>query len=114
MCLGIPARVVATGVGHPDVAEVDMAGARKAVNIALLDAPPAVGDWLLIHMGFAMETMTAEQAADAMTALTDERDALRALADERDPGAADLLRAPSQPGEAPGRTLRSGDASGRA
>jgi hydrogenase expression/formation protein HypC len=83
MCLGIPARVVTIGVDHPDLARVDMAGMLRDINVALLDSPPAPGDWILVHMGFALSTMTATEAADALRVFTDERDAEAALADDR-------------------------------
>ena len=75
MCLGIPARITAGETGHPDLAAVDMGGVTRVVNIALLDEPPQPGDWILVHMGFALSTMTAEEAADAMAALGAEREA---------------------------------------
>jgi hydrogenase expression/formation protein HypC len=73
MCLGIPARVVAVGEQHPDLATVDCGGARTLVNIGLLDEPVAVGDWVLVHMGFALSTMTAQQAGAALDVFRDER-----------------------------------------
>jgi hydrogenase expression/formation protein HypC len=75
MCLGIPAQVVSVGTDHPDLASVDMAGLRRAVNIALLDEPLTPGDWILVHMGFALSTMTAQEAAEALSVFTDEREA---------------------------------------
>ena len=75
MCLGIPAQVVSVGTDHPDLATVEMAGLRRAINVGLLDDPPAPGNWVLVHMGFALSTMTAEEAADALSVFTDERDA---------------------------------------
>jgi hydrogenase expression/formation protein HypC len=75
MCLGIPARITAGETGHPDLAAVDMGGVTRVVNIGLLDEPPQPGDWILVHMGFALSTMTAAEAADAMAALGAEREA---------------------------------------
>jgi hydrogenase expression/formation protein HypC len=75
MCLGIPAQVVSVGTDHPDLATVEMAGLRRAINVGLLDDPPAPGNWVLVHMGFALSTMTADEAADALSVFTDERDA---------------------------------------
>jgi hydrogenase expression/formation protein HypC len=75
MCLGIPAQVVSVGTDHPDLATVDMAGLRRTVNVGLLDEAPEPGCWLLVHMGFALSTMTAEEAADALSVFTDEREA---------------------------------------
>jgi hydrogenase expression/formation protein HypC len=75
MCLGIPAQVVSVGTEHPDLATVEMAGLRRMINVGLLDDPPAPGNWVLVHMGFALSTMTADEAADALSVFTDERDA---------------------------------------
>jgi hydrogenase expression/formation protein HypC len=79
MCLGIPARIITIGDRHSDVANVDMAGVRRDVNIALLDGPTPIaeGDWILVHMGFALQQITAEEAADAIQALDAERQAER-------------------------------------
>ena len=75
MCLGIPARLVAGDAGHPDLVMVDMGGVSRAVNVGLLDEPPRPGDWVLVHMGFALSAMTAEEARDALDALGAEREA---------------------------------------
>ena len=77
MCLGIPARVVSVGTGHPDIATADFAGVLRSVNVGLLELPVAPGDWILIHMGFALSTMTADEAARALDVFTDERRAER-------------------------------------
>jgi len=69
MCLGIPARLVAGDTGHPDLAMVDMSGVSRVINIALLDDRPAPGDWILVHMGFALSAMTEQEARDALAAL---------------------------------------------
>lgn len=73
MCLGIPARLVAGETGHPDLVMVDMGGVSRAVNVGLLDERPGPGDWILVHMGFALSAMTAQQAQDALDALGAER-----------------------------------------
>jgi hydrogenase assembly chaperone HypC/HupF len=70
MCLGIPGRVVAMVPGFGDqLALVEVEGAARKVNIGLLDAPPAPGQWVLIHMGFAVETTDASGADQAMSGL---------------------------------------------
>jgi hydrogenase expression/formation protein HypC len=84
MCLGIPARITDGDTGHPDLATVDMGGVTRVVNIGLLDEPPRPGDWILVHMGFALSTMTAEEAADALAALGAEREAEDREAEERE------------------------------
>jgi len=81
MCLGIPAQLVAGDTGHPDLVIVDMGGVSRAVNVGLLDEPPGPGDWVLVHMGFALSAMTAEEARDALAALGAEREAADREAD---------------------------------
>jgi hydrogenase expression/formation protein HypC len=71
VCLGIPGRVVAMVEGYGDqLALVDVEGASRKVNIGLLD-PGAVGpgDWVLIHMGFAVERVDEQQAAQTRVGL---------------------------------------------
>lgn len=81
MCLGIPAQVTAMDAGHDDLVEVDMAGVKRMVNVGVLDdgQTPAVGDWLLVHMGFALAIISAEEARDALDVFDDERNAMAAL-----------------------------------
>ncbi|MEV7422136.1 carbamoyltransferase HypF [Streptomyces sp. NPDC091212] len=70
MCLGIPGRVVEIVAGYADqLALVDVEGARRRINIGMLDAPPAAGDWVLLHMGFAMEIIDEAKAAEALSGL---------------------------------------------
>jgi hydrogenase expression/formation protein HypC len=75
MCLGIPAQLVDRDTGHPDLAAVDVGGVTRVINMALLDEPLGPGDWVLVHMGFALSVMTAEEARDALDALGAEREA---------------------------------------
>ena len=81
MCLGIPAQLVAGDTGHPDLVMADMGGVSRAVNIGLLDERPESGEWILVHMGFALSTMTADEAQDALDALGAEREAADREAD---------------------------------
>jgi hydrogenase expression/formation protein HypC len=70
MCLGIPGRIVDFSSDHPDMARVDVEGVVRNINIALLEDDPAEpGDWVLIHLGFALEKMTQEQVDDARSTL---------------------------------------------
>lgn len=80
MCLGVPGRIVEIPSGRPDVARVDVQGVARDINVALLaDAPPGVGDWVMIHLGFALERMTEAEAMDALGLLRDEAMAQRAV-----------------------------------
>lgn len=70
MCLGIPGRVVELVDGFADqLALVDVEGARRRINVGMLESPPRPGEWILIHMGFAMEVIDAEEAEQAMSGL---------------------------------------------
>jgi len=75
MCLGIPAQLVAGETGHPDLVMAEVGGVPRTVNVGLLDQRPGPGDWILVHMGFALNVMTPEEAADALAALGAEREA---------------------------------------
>jgi hydrogenase expression/formation protein HypC len=75
MCLGIPAQLVAGDAGHPDLAVAEVGGVPRVINLGLLDERPGPGDWVLVHMGFAMSVMTEDEAKDAIAALSAERDA---------------------------------------
>lgn len=65
MCLAIPGRIV-TFVDEPNrIAEVDVGGVLRNINVALLDGedpPVAVDDWVLIHVGFAMSRVDEAEA----------------------------------------------------
>ncbi len=73
MCLGIPAQLVAGETGHQDLVMATVGGVPRPVNIGLLEERPEPGDWILVHMGFALNTMTEAEAADALAALGAER-----------------------------------------
>ena len=67
MCLGIPGQVVELMVDHPDLARVDVSGVKRAINIGLLeDEGVQPGDWVLIHVGFAMSKIDEEEARSAL------------------------------------------------
>ena len=72
MCLAIPGRVTEI-VDEPNrLARVDVAGVRRTVNVGLLDAeerPAQVGDWVLIHVGFALSIVDEEEAAATLKLL---------------------------------------------
>ena len=64
MCLAIPGRVVEV-VDEPNrLAKVDVAGVQRNVNIGLLDGDGGVGpgDWVLIHVGFAISHIDEDEA----------------------------------------------------
>ncbi|MEP6476456.1 MAG: HypC/HybG/HupF family hydrogenase formation chaperone [Actinomycetota bacterium] len=91
MCLGIPGRVLEIVDIDNGITKVDMGGVVRTISTAVLatDDPVAVGDWLLIHLGFALSKIDEEEAEDSLNFL-------RRLGD---PGAHE----PSVPGDGSGR-----------
>ncbi|MFJ3709468.1 MULTISPECIES: carbamoyltransferase HypF [unclassified Streptomyces] len=70
MCLGIPGRVVEIVDGYAgQLALVDVEGAQRRVNIGMLDEPPGCDDWVLLHMGFAVELIDRAKAREALSGL---------------------------------------------
>jgi hydrogenase expression/formation protein HypC len=64
MCLGIPGEVIELHPEQRDLAKVNVSGVRRMINIGLLaDDPPAPGDWVLIHVGFALSKIDEQEAA---------------------------------------------------
>jgi hydrogenase nickel incorporation protein HypA/HybF len=57
MCLAIPSKIISI---NQDTAVIDVFGARKDVNIMLLPETPRIGDFVLVHAGFAIQSITAE------------------------------------------------------
>jgi hydrogenase expression/formation protein HypC len=71
MCLGIPGQVVDKVEGYGgQLALVDVEGAQRKVNIGMLeDQTLEPGDWVLIHMGFAVERVDEAAAQRALAGL---------------------------------------------
>ena len=70
MCLGIPGEVVEVLPDQPDLARVNVSGVRRVINVGLLsDEPPVPGDWVLIHVGFALSKIDEDEAAGALAFL---------------------------------------------
>jgi hydrogenase expression/formation protein HypC len=61
VCLAIPGRVLEITDAANHLATVDVAGVRRTVNVGLLDAA-GPGDWVLIHVGFALSRIDEEEA----------------------------------------------------
>ena len=61
MCLAIPGQILEIVDQEKRLAKVDVAGVRRNVNVGLLD-DIAVGDWVLIHVGFAISQVDEEEA----------------------------------------------------
>jgi hydrogenase expression/formation protein HypC len=76
MCLALPVKVVEVGPG--DSAVVDLGGVRKEISLALLDGV-VVGDYVILHVGYALSKLDPEEAAKTL-ALFSELDASRLAA----------------------------------
>jgi len=81
MCLGIPGEVIELMADHPDLAMVSVEGVQRPINIGLLrdtaDGPLdlAPGDWILIHVGFALSKIDEKQAKASLEFVTGVDDA---------------------------------------
>lgn len=65
MCLAIPGQILQVVDAENRIANVDVAGVRRNVNIGLLDGgadAAAAGDWVLIHVGFAISKVDEREA----------------------------------------------------
>jgi hydrogenase expression/formation protein HypC len=70
VCLAIPGKIVEVSPDMPHLALVEVTGVRRRVDLGLLqDDLPGPGDWVLIHVGFAMSRISEEQAEAQMQTL---------------------------------------------
>ena len=71
MCLAIPARVVELSAVEENRALIDVVGVRRHIDTSLLqEDPPKPGDWVLVHVGFAMSKISEPDALDQLRTLT--------------------------------------------
>ena len=71
MCLAIPAKVIEVPDPESGRALVEVVGVRRHIDVGLLqEDPPTVGDWVLVHVGFAMSKISEEQARDQLQTLS--------------------------------------------
>jgi hydrogenase expression/formation protein HypC len=70
VCLAIPGKIVELDAHESHLAIVDVVGVRRKVDLGLLqDEPVRRGDWVLIHVGFAMSKISEAEAAEQMRTL---------------------------------------------
>jgi hydrogenase expression/formation protein HypC len=62
MCLGVPAKILKTGDG---AAIVELGGVRREISVMLVD-DVSVGEWVIIHAGFAIEKLSEEEAEQTL------------------------------------------------
>lgn len=75
MCLAIPARVVE--LPSEDTAIIDVGGVRKDVSLALID-DVAIGDYVIVHVGFAINKLNPEEAEKTLALFAEMREAVAA------------------------------------
>ena len=74
MCLGIPGRIIRIDDVAKKLATVDVSGVKRQINIACIvnDEHPVescVGDWVLVHVGFAMSRIDEHEAEETLKIL---------------------------------------------
>ena len=75
MCLGIPGQITAIIDENHNLALVDVGGVKREVNIACIvdedhPANTCLGDWVLVHVGFAMNRIDEDEAQETLNLLT--------------------------------------------
>ena len=76
MCLGIPGRIVKIDDVKKKLATVDVGGVKRQINIACIvnethPVEACLGDWVLVHVGFAMSRIDEAQAAETLKILSE-------------------------------------------
>ena len=87
MCLGIPGQVIEVVDRPGGLARVDISGVRREVSVALVDEakqPIEVGDWVLVHVGFALARIDEDEASTTLALLRDAIDHQRELDELRE------------------------------
>jgi hydrogenase expression/formation protein HypC len=97
MCLALPAQLVELpGSGQP-LATAELLGVRRKISLDLLaDDPPMLGDWVLVHVGFAMARISAERAQEQLELLR-RLGELETARDEVQSGTSDVRPATDDP-----------------
>ena len=90
MCLGIPGRIERIDDAARKLATVEIAGVRRQINIACIVDPAhpvesCVGQWVLVHVGFAMSRIDEKEAAETLKILEAIGEAQAELAAMSDP-----------------------------
>ncbi len=93
MCLGIPGQVVEISDAEKKLALVDVGGVKRQVNMACVvdeehPIDSCIGDWVLVHVGFAMSRIDEQQAAETLEILTELGEVQEELAAMRASGTA--------------------------
>lgn len=65
MCLAIPMEIKTINT-ELNTADVEIAGVKRQVRLDIIDAPPSVGDYVIIHAGFALRRLDREEAIETL------------------------------------------------
>lgn len=84
MCLGIPGQIIEITDAEKKQAKVDVSGVQRQINIACIinaDHPieSCVGDWVLVHVGFAMSRIDETEAQKTLALLTELGEAMEEM-----------------------------------
>lgn len=76
MCLGIPGQIVEIVDTEKKLAKVNVSGVKREINIACIvdenhSIAACMGDWVLVHVGFAMSRIDADEAEKTLALLTE-------------------------------------------
>jgi hydrogenase expression/formation protein HypC len=69
MCLGIPGQIVEVVDPERELAKVDIGGVRRNVSVALVGREVTPGDWVLVHVGFALARLDEDEARATLALL---------------------------------------------
>ena len=74
MCLGIPGQIERVVDAERNIAEVDVSGIKRDVNVSCVvtdgrTIDDCIGDWVLVHVGFAMSRIDEQEAAETLAIL---------------------------------------------
>ena len=84
MCLAIPGKIIELDPSQPHLGTVEVTGVRRKVDLGLLQEDmPVIGDWVLIHVGFAMTKISEQDALEQMQLLTMLGESEQAMAEVR-------------------------------
>ncbi|MDH5537863.1 MAG: HypC/HybG/HupF family hydrogenase formation chaperone [Rhizobacter sp.] len=102
MCLGIPGQIVAITSHTHKLAMVEVMGVRREVNLACVvddehTIDSCIGDWVLVHVGFAMSRIDEDEAKLTLDVLQQLGEAQAELQAMRDADAALMAPSPSPP-----------------
>ena len=77
MCLALPVKVIELGIGPAgDFAIVDLGGVKKEISLALLDGVQ-VGDYVILHVGYALSKLDPEEAAKTLALFSQMQDSMQ-------------------------------------